>query len=137
MQSGAIRCDQVRSGANHRSSTCKPTAPQSTASTCALEYWGVRASDSLDESLDEFLNSRAELGAGIMSERGGLPPEGGAELGAELGAEILSERGGLLPEGAELGAEIVSKRGGVPLPQLLPRLWGLLIGVFIGGSIGV
>jgi len=133
VQSGAIRCDQVRSGANHRSSTCKPTAPQSTASTCALEYCGVRASESLDESLDEFLNSRAELGAGIMSERGGLPPEGGAELGAE----ILSERGGLLPEGAELGAEILSKRGGLPLPQLLPRLWGLLIGVFIGGSIGV
>jgi hypothetical protein len=119
VQSGAIRCDQVRSGANHRSSTCKPTASQSTASTCALEYCGVRASDSLDESLDEFLNSRAELGAGIMSERGGLPPEGGAELGAELGAEILS------------------KRGGLPLPQLLPRLWGLLVGVFIGGSIGV
>ena len=68
-----------------------------------------------------------------MSERGGLPPEGGAELGAE----ILSERGGLLLEGAELGAEILSKRGGLPLPQLLPRLWGLLIGVFIGGSIGV
>ena len=104
----------MRSGANHRSSTCKPTAPQSTASTCALEYCGVRARDSLDESLDEFLNSRAELGA-----------------------EILSERGGLLPEGAELGAEILSKRGGLPLPQLLPRLWGLLIGVFIGGSIGV
>ena len=123
----------MRSGAIHRSSTCKPTAPQSTASTCALEYCGVRASDSLDESLDEFLNSRAELGAGIMSERGGLPPEGGAEQGAE----ILSERGGLLPEGAELGAEILSKRGGLPLPQLLPRLWGLLIGVFIGGSIGV
>ena len=123
----------MQSGANHRSSTCKPTAPQSTASTCALEYCSVRARDSLDESLDEFLNSRAELGAGIMSERGGLPPEGGAELGAE----ILSERGGLLPEGAELGAEILSKRGGLPLPQLLPRLWGLLVGVFIGGSIGV
>ena len=127
----------MRSGAIHCSSTCKPTAPQSTASTCALEYCGVRASDSLDESLDEFLNSRAELGAGIMSERGGLPPEGGAELGAELGAEILSERGGLLPEGAELGAEILSKRGGLPIPQLLPRLWGLLVGVFIGGIIGV
>ena len=109
----------MQSGANHRSSTCKPTAPQSTASTCALEYWGVRASDSLDESLDESLSSRAKLGTGIISKRGGLPPEGGAELGAELGAEILS------------------KRGGLPLPQLLPRLWGLLVGVFIGGSIGV
>ena len=105
----------MRSGAIHRSSTCKPTAPQSTASTCALEYCGVRASDSLDESLDESLSSRAKLGTGIISKRGGLPPEGGAEL----------------------GAEILSKRGGLPLPQLLPRLWGLLIGVFIGGSIGV